>query len=164
MKSANRLRRIKHQTVLIALLVLLLSSSAHAQAAEIEDLFNLTATLIDQHQYNEAIRVAERALMLAGKEKPDCESDYIKALHNLATVYSIQKKYFQAETLFKRALTCIEARPIRDPAALCMIWGGLVIYTRVKERFLMQNKPIIVRLTFLRALAQNFSHLPVPRS
>jgi len=64
--------------------------------------------LYNEGKFNEAILVAEQALILAQSLHPGDHSDVALSLNNLASLYDSQGRYCEAEPLYKQALEMIQ--------------------------------------------------------
>ena len=94
--------------VLLTMLVVLITVSAHSQENSWYELNARVRELHKQGQYSEATDVAKEALKVAENTFGPDHPRVATSLNNLGEVYRAQGKYAEAEPLYKRALEMLE--------------------------------------------------------
>jgi tetratricopeptide (TPR) repeat protein len=100
--------RVCSRILLILALTLIFVSHSSGQETLWKELNVELADLYRQGKYQEAVEVAERAAQVAEKT---FEPDHVRvaiSLNNLATLYRLQGRYGEAESLYKRSLNIKE--------------------------------------------------------
>ena len=109
-------------------LCLVLASAALAQQEEWKELNQQASELSRQGKSAEAIPIGKRALELAEKTFGPNHTNVAKSLDTLALLYWNQRKYAEAESLYKRSLAIRENAGtgasgcwrIAEPACICV--------------------------------------------
>ena len=83
-------------------------TTVSAQETSWNELTVEVLTLCQQGKYQDALKVAQRALQVAKETFGPNDPKVATSMNNLATVYRIQGNYIEAESLYKQALTAKE--------------------------------------------------------
>ena len=130
--------------VLLTMLVVLITVSAHSQENLQYELNYKVRELYKQGEYSEATDVAKEALKVAENTFGPDHPRVATSLNNLGEVYGAQGRYAEAEPLYKRALAILEealgsehpevARMLQNMVELYKVMGNKEEAERLEER------------------------------